>query len=111
LSVNSSASHVTAATSSTHTPTKVVQRNRTRCQSSELYAAATGEIVLDRARLRAQARIGLPVIAGGQPHVDQRLRHQPQLQKQQPVKMRLTQLRQLMRLPERRLKLLSKLVL
>ena len=43
LSSKSSASQVTAATISTHTPMKVVQRNRTSCHSSVLKAAATGE--------------------------------------------------------------------
>ncbi len=43
LSSNSSASQVTAAIISTHTPMKVVLRNSTRCHSSVLYAAATGE--------------------------------------------------------------------
>ena len=43
LSSNSSASQVTAATISTHTPMNVVQRNRIRCHSSELNAAHSGE--------------------------------------------------------------------
>jgi len=43
LSENSSASHVTAATNSTHTPMKVVQRNSTSSQSCEQKAATTGE--------------------------------------------------------------------
>ena len=42
-SSKSSASHVTAATISTHTPMNVVHRNSTSCHSSVLYAAATGE--------------------------------------------------------------------
>ena len=43
FSWKSSASQVTAATSSTQTPMNVVERNSTSCQSSVLNAAATGD--------------------------------------------------------------------
>ena len=48
LSANSSASQVTAATNSTHTPMNVVQRNTISIHSSVLNAAATGETEYSR---------------------------------------------------------------